>query len=102
MELFFQYVYKALSGEHISLSPYSKVISQLDCFAYRYAKEAVSSLDGNTPLDVSLSIGIPEGVKSAAKDLYAENDEAYALVIDDGIQLYAASENALIFAVSTL
>ena len=102
MELFFSYVYKQLSATPISLSPNSSVSCDIDCYACRYAKQTVDALDGIDALDVSLSIGIPDCVKSAASDLYAENNEAYALVIDDSIKLYGATENALIFAVSTL
>lgn len=91
MELFFSYVYKQLSATPISLSPNSSVSCDIDCYAYRYAKQTVDALDGIDALDVSLSIGIPDCVKSAASDLYAENNEAYALVIDDSIKLYGAT-----------
>lgn len=102
MSLFFNYVYFDLKGDAISLAPSSKINSDTDGYALKYAKKIISELNGSTSMDISLSVGIPETVKGTAKELYADNAEAYALVISEKIELFGASENALIFAVSTL
>ena len=100
--MFFDFVYSGLEGNAISLSSRSEISSPIDCYAAKYAKDVVSKLNGNAEMNISLSIGIPEHVKNALADSYSECDEAYALVISDTIDLYGASEKALIFAASTL
>lgn len=102
-DLFFDFVYVHSSSGVFALSSCSPVEGP-ELYALRYAKNvtAACSPEGRK-LPVRLSLGIPASVREAAGALYAEHDEAYAVVVDaEAVSLYGSSHRGLLYAVSTL
>lgn len=100
--MFFDLAYSKLSGDTVSLSSLSRVTCNCDCYAYEYAQKTVSDLPSNGDFaNISLFTSIPDSVKDAVGESYRDDNEAYAIVIDEEVKLYGANERALIYAVST-
>lgn len=103
-DLFFEFVFVKASSEPFTLSNRCTVTAADVGYAADYAQRVLAGLspDGET-LPVTLTIGIPDHIRASAGNLYADNDESYALAITrERIDLYGASRRGLIYAVSTL
>ena len=101
--MFFEFVFAKTEGETFPVSSASRV-KGVEQYALQYARTVIASCqDTGKEVAVCLETGIPEAVKTAAGDTFAENKESYALVItEDRIELYGASHRGLLYAVSTL
>ena len=102
-DLFFEFVYVRDDADTFALSCESPVEGP-DHFALRYAESVIAGCprEGKKQT-VRLALGIPEEVRREAGSLYADNEEAYALVIGEKeTALYGSSFRGLLYAVSTL
>lgn len=101
--MFFEFKYVNISGEVFGISPKSKIASETEKYAKRYAEKVISECRGDKAVSISLNLNIPEKIKNALGKQYAENAESYAIEITDSeINLFAATDNGLTYAVSTL
>lgn len=102
-DLFFEFVFAKTNGEAFQISSTSRIEGEAQ-YALRYAQSVINSCqDTGAAVTVRLEMGIPEIVKEAAGESFAENAESYALVItEERIELYGASHRGLLYAVSTL
>ena len=96
--------YADVSGESFVISSESKVNSETDKYAKKYAKKVIAGCpsDGRT-VSINLHLSIPEKIQTRLGSHFCNNEECYAVEIgENDINLYALSDNGLIYAVSTL
>ena len=102
--MFFEVKYADVSGESFVISSESKVNSETDKYAKKYAKKVIAgcSSDGRA-VSINLHLSIPEKIQTRLGSHFCNNEECYAVEIgENDINLYALSDNGLIYAVSTL
>lgn len=101
--MFFEFRYLKTEGTQFEISPQSEIISETDKYAKKYAEKVLSTCSGERKMNITLSLSIPERIKSAVGENYAEKPESYAVEITETeINLFATTDNGLIYAVSTL
>lgn len=104
--MFFEYNYINTKEDDSSfkIGNDSTVVSELDCYAVKYAQKAVSKcFDNGKKIVVKLSLGVSDDLKSQIGDAYIECDEAYVIDIkSDSINICSSGTRGLIYGVSTL
>ncbi len=102
--MFFNYRYVCAECEKFIPSRNVEITSETEGYAYKYAQKVTSSFsEVGQDVKLNLFLSIPESIKEKVGDLYAENDESYAVeIVGESINLYAVSERGLIYAVATL
>lgn len=102
-KLFFDFVFVRGKTETFTLSSDAPVEGPQH-YALEYARSVVGACPKEgRKLPVRLGLGIPESVRKAAGELYADHDEAYGLEInEDAVCLYGSGYRGLLYAVSTL
>lgn len=102
--MFFEYRYVYMRGDKFCISRDSEVVSETECYAAEYAKKVLYECpsDGRK-IRIKMNLGISDDIKTAVGNAFSNDDESYALEIkQDEAVLSAATENGLIYAVSTL
>ena len=102
--MFFEVRYIETTGKVFGISSKSKINSETDKYAKKYAENVVSgcATDGEA-VNVNLYLSVPESIRKRLGEHFCNNEECYAVEITtDEVNLYALSDNGLIYAVSTL
>lgn len=102
--MFFEFKYVNATGAAFEISSKSKVNSETDKYAKKYAENVITGCHKEGKyVRVNLSLSVPEEIRKNVGDCFAEKDECYAVEIKaEEIDLYALTDRGLIYAVSTL
>lgn len=101
--MFFEYVFVEGKGETFDISSGSKVIAAPEGYAKAYAEQVIENLSTEgKAMEISLSIGITDMVRTAVGNKFCDHEESYALIINDKIEICAATQKGLKYGVSTL
>lgn len=102
--MFFDYRYADMKGESIKLSPLSQVFDQKDFYAAEYAKKRLLNLlPEGKKMNISFALGFLEEEKQRMGDAFCENEEAYAIFVNEcDIKISANCEMGLNFGAVTL
>jgi len=102
--MYFDYLYlNELSEDKINLSSLCKVESEVEGYVNEYASKIIESLpEEGEAKKIILKKEVPSEIKAKAGKADVKNQEEYAILSDENITVYGASERAILYGLTTL